>query len=434
MSSTINNYGPVGIQNINLQEVTNEINVAQSSVGIVPSIKEQLIDRDYLLDEIQQAFDDGSSIVVLYGNQGVGKTTIAERFCNKSYGLYDQTINTQYRSTLADVFCRSFGKEISVNDDKINQVRNLQVAEACFTKMSSHAKTEGDQFKRLFIIDNVTDWEDIGRNIKFLQARQTHYLLTAETLLDDVVYKGYELQVANIMVAPPTDAELLHFFQKHLDNALTGIRLKRLKSSWIVARLYACHCRNKSAKWVADFTERLLSEELSELDLLVRIMQVDAESGRLEDAHLWLLLQIACMPDKAMDVEDLALDLKAIYEDEFDLSTSEGFKIFREHYSFSDSDKRRDIDHVVTDITDLGWLDTTEDEFQMHGLTRKTLLQYFQDCDGNSVIPGGIFSEYASKLSLSYFDSHYDEFDAQSEDGEREHNSTKWHFISDTIA
>ena len=174
-------------------------------LGNIPSNPPFLIGTESKLEQIhQKLFNDNNLLLLVNGEGGIGKTTIASAYYHQYLNQYKHLIWMVAESGIEDVFINIaliLGLRFADGSSKAQQV------EATISELA-----ELDS-PILLVIDNANDLEDLEVNYQLLRKLSNiHLLLTSR------ITEFHELQVFPIEHLNPTDARTLfiHYYQSYL--------------------------------------------------------------------------------------------------------------------------------------------------------------------------------------------------------------------------
>jgi len=200
-------------------------------IGVDSPIKPAVfIGREGFLAEIYKAFfEDGKRVVMITGNGGLGKTTVASRYYYNFQDEYSHLIWTINKKDIEDTIL-SLSIELGLKDD--GRVDKKTFLNKIIQKIDSLKKP------LLFVIDNVDDYDDLMSNHQVLKKiNNTHLLLTSRVQNFDEFEK---LQVSKLKPEKAKELFLKYFTSyKESDKELLGSVLEAIGYNTLSIEVFA---------------------------------------------------------------------------------------------------------------------------------------------------------------------------------------------------
>ncbi len=314
-------------------------NKLNKQIGTKPLRPQVFIGRDGVLADIYHAFfEEEKTVLMLVGNGGFGKTTIASKYYHEYQDAYSHYIWSQNSKNLEDTLLSLAGDLGLKLDDQAS--RNEQI---------NQILREIDKLDKptLWVIDNVDDYDDLVKNHTYLkQTSNVHILITSR------LKEFEEFDKHNINILKPEDAKdlFLHHYKRYdekTEGDLLHETLKAIGYNTLVIELMAKNL-NKT---------KIIGYKLEDL---LKDLQTKGILGIAKErsvAHGYHQLK----ETKPTDVIKAMYDIAALSKEEADILKF--FSVLPEMVVLRDDLEKfieADID-IIGDLVEKGWLDASED-------------------------------------------------------------------------
>ncbi|HRD81470.1 MAG TPA: NB-ARC domain-containing protein, partial [Saprospiraceae bacterium] len=241
-----------------------------------------LLERCHLIEELFSLFDSGSRWVVIHGDNGMGKSTLANAFFHETdksnrfaqlawipfaLDLPKSIVKAISTGDLEDgAYKKSDAFYLSIAEDEIQQLRNY------------------DQ-PQLLILDNVEDENAVLDFLHLLEIEKAKVIITSRHAFTDKRF-------SNFFLPPLTEQEVLRFFEKAgiEINLLTSSELAAMQGNPWVHQVLTRHLSHTPEPEVRKFIKKIFEDFDTDEDRVVSITQGILDAAPLDAAECWVLL------------------------------------------------------------------------------------------------------------------------------------------------
>jgi len=357
--------------------------------------EENLLERTNLLTELLRLLHSGNQWIVLYGESGLGKTTLANTLFHEAdkTNQYEQFGWIPFNLSLPkSIFEAVSDPELDVKGDK-NTAFYERVAKDEIRTLKNYETLQ------LIVIDGVDSEQSIIEHLELLDIKRAHFIITTRQPFADTRFQNFE-------IPPLTDDEVLHLFSKAGlgRNILTPIELEAIGGNTWLTNLLKKHIPKTSEKAAKDFVGEVFSNLETDVQgesLAIPIAQSLFEVAPLSAAECWMLLQFAALPKGNYDLETLVAYLQPETEeeldgDDLDINPLFGFSCFEEEWLHKAESSDTRLSSQISDLVEKGWLTDFDGEYAIHDNTVQILKN-----EGLNRID--FLPEICNCLSVSYF-------------------------------
>jgi len=356
-----------------------------------PKPKEVYLERTKVLEAIFQCFEEGKRYVVLCGDSGIGKTSLAAFFFQHYKEVYHQVGWIDYKSNLGLSFVNALSTEDFEGKKSEEFYWRLARVEA--------QKLRNFPTKKLLVINGVDNWEDIQANLDLLDIENTDFLLTA--IQPNPQYSFYNFPVPRLQ-----PEEILSVFQNIGNISLQARDVELLRGNLYLLQLLLHQTPRLNAREAKRYLEKILDKSLASLRGEALVFQIAANIFQLHPPDVveqWVLLQLAALPSGNYEPDALAVYLdieKAAPDESMDITALRGFQHFASAHS-SKSYSESPLDEVLQRLAQKGWLTSQEEgAYFLHAITAQLLTQ-------RTPLSAAYFEEVIHSLELSFFKEEY---------------------------
>ena len=386
-------------ENVNIQtQINNPLFLGSISYSKEPdreflSVREPrmlniLLDRIDSLNEIRKLFTGGCNVLVIYGASGLGKSALANIYYHHFNKEYEQKGWVHYNLNICKSIVKAFDSHYTEVSGRKNDVLYSQLAGSEISYLKNNPK------KRLIVINGVSDWTDIQNHIDFFQIKDTHFLFTATAAFPEKLWNAYALKVVNFPVPRITDLEVKSIFRQYCNSSISSHFIEQLNSNIFLINLIIRQAPKNNPKAIQNYFETVFDNSHDEVAIISNVL----DKAGLSDGEVWTLLQIAALPEDNYDAEDLSdILMPDNVADILDIGDLKGFRSFKAANPGFQSSALQNLDGIVLNLIDTGWLTESEDEqFSMHNLIRLLLKDRMS-------LEADYFYEISNSLSLAFF-------------------------------
>lgn len=353
--------------------------------------QKNLIERTDLIELIFAFFEVGKRWIVLYGNDGIGKTTLANTFFHEAdqrdtypqFGWVDYSLNLSKSIVKAFISEREVPEGAQKNDAFYDMVAREEVL-----------KLRNADCPLLLVFDGVHSEQEVLERLDLIEIKKAHVLITAPKRFEDKRFH-------NITLPPLRDESVLSFFQMmDVERQILGkAELDSIRENLWLLRLLTVNTPKVSEKDAKDFLGKVLASIKSaqaDKSLHQHIAQAVFETKPLSAAECWVLLQMAALPEGSYDLETFATYLAEPGVEDADVADLRGYAHLEEVWPHDVESPDTRLSTLLPVLVEKGWLIEQEGEYSLYSMAAQVL----RDCLLNDY---AFFPEIANCLSVSYF-------------------------------
>jgi tetratricopeptide (TPR) repeat protein len=326
----------------------------------------KFVGREKPLKDLHQNLQNNQATLLINGLGGIGKTSLAQKYCDEHQNHYDHFVWISQIDTFENA-CLS-----AIVLQKNLKIKPLEKPEQTIQLIFNELKQINGN--NLLIIDNAD--KTLQPYVDYLPKENWKILVTSREKMDD----RFTEQRLGILDFAEAKALFIQYFTK---NTFTDSELKTLCETVGFHTLTLELLAKTLAKGIKPLTlpqvvEYLNTEQLEHKDLQKKIKIAHSNHkevksythllrafslAKLNENELWLLLQFSVMP----------------------LIPHDGMT-FIKWLQLNTEDRETEIIETLEDLSQKGWLDRTETNFSMHRMIQ-TLIRYqvkptYENCKG----------------------------------------------------
>jgi tetratricopeptide (TPR) repeat protein len=323
-----------------------------------PPSSQKILERRDLLERIRQAFQH-VPIVILTGESGRGKTKVAENYFARSATDYAHGAWYHFSNSWEQDFYLKTGTISDWVGELLNRYDRAGRIEEGYRECALACRkfwSEELDGRKLIVLDGVQHFIQLLPRLPLLEIRDAHILITSQTAPPDDFHllDVFDLQV--IEVPPLSEEELQQMFRYYDQPSATGTNDDRLKASLLALHLYLSNAPRTQPESTRILIDRMLRIPAGR-EPTPHFIRTLYDFADLPPAFRWVLLQLAALPDRPLDLDFLALLLGL--PDESKPVYSQSYNIFKGKYR-SVPDEIVRLDEVCDHLVKLGWLEDRE--------------------------------------------------------------------------
>jgi len=353
-----------------------------------------LLERAELVEKLFALFDAGNRCIVIHGESGLGKKTLANAFFHtaddrnwcEQFGWIPFLTNLP-KSIVSAISAGG----LEGRHDK-NEAFYQFLAEGEIQALRNYDITQ------LIVIEGVDSEQAILKYLPLLEIKKAKILITTHRPFADTRF-------LNFSIPPLSDGHVFHFFEKAglKRNILTENEMRAMRGNPWLFRLLTTHIPKTSERDARVFADKIFAQlktAAPDENLVVPIAQILFDATPMNAAECWVLLQLAALPTGYYDVEMLIAYLlpeaEAPETDELDIKSLTGYIKFSEAWPSKLKNTDTKLTTLMGSLVEKGWLTDFDGEYAIHDNTIRIL-------KNKQLNQAAYFPEIRNCLSINYF-------------------------------
>ncbi len=262
------------------------------------NISLEILERHYLLDKLQALITAGNRYIVLYGNEGIGKTTFMSLYYNQySRGKYDQIGWFLFTRNLAETLVVGLSKYTFEEKPKTDWDKLYYREALDQIKQLKNYLVENMPTSKLLVFDDVLNEEIITTHYHDLLHINDHtvFVFIAKEPFKDERFKNFELPRL-------TDEEVKTILGKFFTKESQSEYATLINGNFFLTQLLIKNAPKEGERATQNFAVTLIGQ--ADNNIAEKDQQLTETLFRvcpLNSFQTWLLLQFAVLPAGAYD-------------------------------------------------------------------------------------------------------------------------------------
>lgn len=353
-----------------------------------------LLERAELIEKLFALFDTGNRWIVVHGESGLGKKTLANAFFHTAdernwcaqFGWIPFLTNLP-KSIVSAVSAGG----LEGRHDK-NEAFYQFLAERETQTLRNYDTTQ------LIVIEGVDSEQSILKYLPLLEIKKAKILITTHRPFADTRF-------LNFSIPPLSDGHVFHFFEKAgiKRNILTKDEMRAMRGNPWLFRLLTTHIPKTSERDARVFADNIFAQlktAAPDENLVVPIAQILFDATPMNAAECWVLLQFAALPTGYYDLEMLIAYLLPETEEpeteNLDIKSLKGYVQFSEAWPSKPKNTDTNLTALMASLVKKGWLTDFDGEYAIHDNTIRIL-------KNKQLNQAAYFPEIRNCLSINYF-------------------------------
>lgn len=312
--------------------------ILAGTAGLIGDI--DFVGRKEELKKIEKLLNQDSTLLLINGIGGIGKSTLASYYLNQHKDKFDYygfiEVGEDMKSSFASALLTSLNLQTEKIDDLFNEVMN---------------KLQNLEGKKLLIIDDIKDitkQEDEIDTVITLKNSGFKILLTSREVKENI--PQYFLDIMSLGDAK--ELFLKYYPTDEIDNVEKI--LEYLDYHTLFIEKTAQTLRNKSRLTPKDLKEKFESGEFSKINIkrkesFDKYLNELFNFERLDEEEILLLKQLSILPSIEIELENL-------------------------EYIFQRKDE--DFEELLNYLVEKGWLSSIDGDYKLHQIIKEYILEH----------------------------------------------------------
>jgi tetratricopeptide (TPR) repeat protein len=353
----------------------------------LPPPPEKLIGRLAKLDEIHNLLMSENEILLVNGLGGIGKTTIAQAYINSKHftGNYDILAWIKVLNNFKTDFITTFSTVLKIDLSQISNENQFEFVHSHLCNLPG---------KKLLIIDNVNDLQDLNNNLYYIKSLGWKVIITSRTNPEDMAS-------INVDELSPEDARQLfleHYKAEHgeVDLGELDRLLELIYYHTLFIELLAKACRKRKFT-IALAIEKIMQSGFSNPELQRKIKHghhADLTDREKESAIKDYMISLFEPENIKRELQHILIYFSVFPPEDIPL------ELLKVLFNVG-QDKAIAFEDNLDDLYQMGWLAGDGSSYKMHGLVQEIIIKKLEpDAKKCEALAEGL-SYYFQHLNIS---------------------------------